>query len=143
LTVLVAAGLTTGGCAMSGLSLFSSEKDDARAYATETTGSVSSSEKSKHAAVLPPETDLLFAKIAAIGVLGHTEATSAPWENPRSGARGTVTPIAATYTQDGSTCRDFLASYLNGKSEAWMQGQGCRSGSGKWEVKSLRPWQRS
>jgi surface antigen len=140
--MLVAAGLTTGGCAMSGLSLFGSEKDDARAYATETTGSVSSSEKSKPA-VLPPDNDMVFAKIAAIGVLGHAEATSAPWENPRSGARGTVTPIAAAYDQDGRSCRDFLASYINGKSEAWMQGQGCRSGNGKWEVKNLRPWQRS
>ncbi len=37
---------------------------------------------------------------------------SLPWENPETGARGTVTPLAAAYTQDGSTCRDFLASYV-------------------------------
>ena len=37
---------------------------------------------------------------------------SVPWENPQTGARGTVTPIASAYTQDGFTCRDFLASYV-------------------------------
>ena len=38
--------------------------------------------------------------------------TSVPWENPRTGARGTITPIASAYSQDGLTCRDFLASYM-------------------------------
>ena len=38
--------------------------------------------------------------------------TSAPWQNPDTGARGMVTPITAAYTQDGFTCRDFLASVV-------------------------------
>ena len=46
-----------------------------------------------------------------------------PWENPRTGARGTITPLASAYNQDGVTCRDFLASYVHGQTEAWLQGE--------------------
>ena len=59
-----------------------------------------------------------------------------------SGARGTVTPIASAYTQDGQTCRNFLASYVNGDSQSWMQGEACKL-RGAWEVRSLKPWKRS
>ena len=54
-----------------------------------------------------------------------------------------MTPIATAYSQDGVTCRDFLASYVRSGAETWMQGEACRSHKGKWEVKSLRPWTRS
>ncbi len=50
---------------------------------------------------------------------------------------------AETYTQDGFECRDFLASYLRGQSQAWLQGAACRTSQGKWEVKSLKPLKRS
>jgi surface antigen len=65
------------------------------------------------------------------------------WENPSSGARGTVTPIASAYNQDGASCLGFLASYVRQSSEACLQGEACRAHKGKWEVKSLRPWKRS
>ena len=68
---------------------------------------------------------------------------SAPWENPRTGARGTITPIAAAYAQDGSSCREFLASYVVKDNEAWLQGEACRMHQGKWVVRSLKPWQRN
>ena len=56
---------------------------------------------------------------------------SAPWENPSSGARGTVTPIASAYNRDGATCRDFLASYVRRQgSETWLQGEACRAKQG-------------
>ena len=42
----------------------------------------------------------------------------------KTGARGSVTPIAQAYASDGTTCRDFLASYVNEGAEAWMQGAG-------------------
>ena len=42
--------------------------------------------------------------------------SSQPWENPETGARGSVTPLAQAYSaEDGRTCRDFLASYVNGR----------------------------
>ena len=72
-------------------------------------------------------------------MIGVTE----PWENPRSGARGTVTPITTAYTQSGQTCRDFLASYVNGSSQSWLQGAACKQQKGAWEVRSMKPWKRS
>src|SRR2546428_367751 len=64
---------------------------------------------------LPPEPALIYARTAIAEVPTRTgTALSAPWENPRSGARGTVTPIASAYAQDGNTCHDFLASHVTG-----------------------------
>jgi surface antigen len=69
---------------------------------------------------------------------------SQPWENPETGARGTVTPIASVYNQDGFTCQDFLASYVRaGSSQDWMRGEACRIHQGNWEVRSLKPWKTS
>ena len=108
---------------------------------TDTTGSITPPPGSKTAAGLPPDTDLVYARAAASDVLTHGEKyASAPWENPQTGARGTVTPIASAYTQDGRTCRDFLASYVSGASQAWLQGEACKQEKGAWEVRTLKPW---
>ena len=108
----------------------------------ETTGSIAVSQPGKPA-VEVPDGDLNYARAAAKEVLKRDEKNaSLPWENPRSGARGTVTPIASAYTQDGQTCRNFLASYVNGRSEAWLEGAACKA-QGAWEVRSLKPWKRS
>src|SRR5262245_6771911 len=152
--------LSCGGSGVSGQfgSLFGSDRDDSHnAYAkAETTGTVSppgepaspGPQAGKPAlmskAGLPPEADLFFTRAAVAEVLARGgQAASAAWENPRPGARGTVTPIAAAYDQNGATCRDFLASYLRAGSEAWLQGEACRESGGRWEVKSLRPWKRT
>ena len=97
------------------------------------------------AAGLPSETDLVFARMAIVDVLKRgSKQISSPWENPSSGARGTVTPIASAYNKDGAICRDFLASYLRPQGvETWLQGEACRAKQSDWEVKSLRPWSRS
>lgn len=89
----------------------------------------------------PTDTDLAFARTAASDVLtkGNKDA-SQPWENPSTGARGSVTPLAQAYSAEGRTCRDFLASYVNGKSESWLQGAACRARGGQWEIQSLKPW---
>ncbi len=85
--------------------------------------------------------DLAIARAAATEVLteGGKDA-SMPWENPDTGARGTITPLASAYSQDGITCRDFLASYVKDGTESWLQGAACRGDRGKWEVRNLRPW---
>jgi surface antigen len=145
-------GLGLGGCAVSGPlgSMFSKpSKDEAKAYASEDmTGSVGTPRvipASASTAGLPAETDLAFARMAIVDVLKRgSKQISSPWENPSTGARGTVTPIASAYNKDGSTCRDFLASYVRREgAETWMQGEACRAKQGDWEVKSLRPWSRS
>lgn len=138
----ILAGLAAGGCSTSYQLGSLGGKDEAKtaqasARMPETTGSIAES--------LPPESDLLFARAAASEVLrrGGKDASTA-WENPQSGARGTVTPIASAYSKDGRLCRDFLASYVHAGSESWLQGEGCQAGrAGKWEVRKLTPWKRS
>jgi hypothetical protein len=143
LPAVLALGLITGSCAMSGQlgGLFGGDK----AERADITGSVKAPEDTAIAAsALPPEADLAYARAAIADVLGSGGATtSAPWENPKTGARGTVTPIAAAYQQGDATCRDFLASYLHERIEAWLHGEACRAKKGRWEVKTLRPWKRS
>jgi hypothetical protein len=135
--------LGAGGCSFSyDLGAFSRKQTQE----VERTASIKSPKApdSGSPAPLPPEPDLALAKAAVHDVLSRGEQdTSLPWENPRTGARGTVTPIAAAYTQDGFTCRDFLASYVRGETESWLQGEACRFHQGKWEVKSLRPLSRT
>ena len=64
---------------------------------------------------------------------------SVPWQNPNTGASGNITPLATAYTEGGQSCRGFLASYVHGGSQDWLQGAACRSAQGGWEVKSLKP----
>jgi surface antigen len=93
---------------------------------------------------LPTESDLVFARTAASDVLTKGDKdTSQPWQNPETGARGSVTPLAQAYANgDGRTCRDFLASYVNGRTESWLQGAACQAGHGRWEIHTLKPWKR-
>jgi surface antigen len=101
-------------------------------------------DKSQASEDLPPDADLVYARAAASEVLARGGSdTSLPWENPASGARGTVTPLTTAYDQDGFLCRDFLASYVRQGSEAWLQGEACRVHQGRWEVKHLRTWKRT
>jgi hypothetical protein len=175
LGVFLALGLMASGCAMSGGlgGFFSKSKSDdaqvqaqARAQAEaevqaqaqaltndDATGTASAPTLRASTATpsdgLPSDTDLVFARMAIVEVLKRgSKEVSAPWENPSSGARGTVTPIASAYGRDGDTCHDFLASYIRrGTPERWLQGQACRAKArgklGGWEVKSLRPWTRT
>ena len=87
-------------------------------------------------------TDLAAASAATAVLLEHDGGASAPWENPLTGARGTITPLATAYRDGGIECRDFLASYVRDKAEAWMQGEACRNGFGRWEVRDFKPWRR-
>jgi surface antigen len=89
----------------------------------------------------PTDSDLAFARNAASDVLTKGDKDSSqPWENPETGARGSVTPLARAYSSDGHTCRDFLASYVNGRTERWLQGGACQSSEGRWEIHTLKPW---
>jgi surface antigen len=83
--------------------------------------------------------DLAMVRTTAAAMLEQEGLASAPWQNPATGAHGTVTRVAAAYDQGGRQCREFLASYLRGKTEAWLQGNACRDGFGNWEVRELRP----
>jgi len=132
--------LPAGACSYQLGSLFG--HDSAK---SEVTGSIASNATAAdQAAAAPAETDLVYARAAATQALASDgKATSVAWENPQTGARGTITPIAAAYTQDGFVCRDFLASYVRQGAESWLQGEGCRIHAGKWEIRAMRPWKKT
>ncbi|MEA2953789.1 MAG: hypothetical protein QOJ96_3309, partial [Alphaproteobacteria bacterium] len=91
----------SGGCSFSYQlgSLFEKSAEEV----ADQTGSITPA-ASKSVPQSPSDTDLIYARAAASEVLaGGAKEASQPWENPKTGARGTVTPIAAAYTQDGFT----------------------------------------
>jgi hypothetical protein len=135
----LALGAATSGCSVN------YKLDSLWGKAEETTASLKPTAAAPAPeAAAPNEADLAYAKAAAAAVLARTDkGASQPWENPRTGARGTVSPIADAYTQDGFQCRDFLASYIRGDAESWLQGDACRIHQGKWTVRKMRPLKRS
>jgi surface antigen len=105
-------------------------------------GSIGNRLRSASAAntVVPSETDLAYARAVAAEALARgAKDASIPWENPHTGAGGNITPLTVSYTEGAATCRDFLASYVLGQAQAWLQGKACRTHHGTWEIRSLRP----
>ena len=130
---LILIGVSAGGCSVN-----RADSSSARMGDGDVTGSIGAV---RAEALEPTESDLAFARNAASDVLTRGDKDSSqPWENPETGARGSVTPLAQAYSSDGRTCRDFLASYVNGHSESWLQGAACQSGEGRWEIHTLKPW---
>ena len=132
---LILIGVGSGGCSLSRTDGAFARVDD-----NEVTGSTGGAQASGSA---PTDSDLAFARNAASDVLTKGDRDSSqPWENPETGARGSVTPLAQAYSSEGRTCRDFLASYVNGSTESWLQGAACQSSHGRWEIHTLKPWRR-
>lgn len=143
IALAVALGAATTGCSMSYKldSFFGKEEKPEQTASLRPTPAPAPIQT---AAANPSDNDLAYAKAAAALVLARPEKdASETWENPGTGARGTVTPIADAYTQDGFTCRDFLASYIRDGAESWLQGDACRIHQGKWTVRKMRPLKRS
>jgi surface antigen len=132
---LILIGFGVGGCSLSRTEGAFARMDD-----KDVTGAIGAANAS-----VPTEGDLAFARNAASDVLTKGDKDSSqPWENPETGARGSVTPLAQAYSaEDGRTCRDFLASYVNGRTESWLQGAACQTGHGRWEIHTLKPWRQS
>ena len=131
-----------GGCSYQLDSMFSRQRD----AGAETTGSIrpTTSPRPQPVAAMPPDADLAAARAAVSEALAKSgRDASVPWENPATGARGTVTPLSNAYSLGGTTCRDFLASYVRNGAESWLQGEACRGVQGRWEVRNMRPWRRT
>ncbi len=132
--------LACGGCSYQLDSMFS--KSDAE---VQQTGSVAQPQAGGRAdtataAAEPSQVDLAYARAAAADALaGGAKTNSVPWRNPQTGVGGNITPLAASHTEDGLPCRDFVASYVRAGAQAWLQGSACRTARGEWEVKSLKP----
>src|SRR5207237_3648523 len=89
---LILIGLGSGGCSLSRPDAY------ARMDAANVTGSLGKQPGSPPA---PTESDLAFARTAASDVLTKGDKDSSqPWENPETGARGSVTPLSQAYSPD-------------------------------------------
>jgi surface antigen len=131
-------GLAAGGCSFQLHSLLAKDEAD-----VDQTGSIGRGGQVQRPAdtSAPSEVDLAYARAAASDVLAHSgKDSSVPWQNPSTGAGGNITPLATAYNEGGQSCRSFLASYVHGDSQDWLQGAACRTGQGSWEVKSLKPF---
>ncbi|HEY6258901.1 MAG TPA: RT0821/Lpp0805 family surface protein [Xanthobacteraceae bacterium] len=134
-----ALALAMGGCSFSyQLDNLFGKKDDASLTGTLQTAAPTL----KPVNDLPPEGDLVIARAAVTEVMNKgSKDASVSWENPQTGTRGTVTPIATARNEDGLTCHEFLASFERQGTSSWMQGEACRTtNKGKWEVRNLKPW---
>jgi len=134
----IVSALTVSGCSYRLAALVSHDDAD-----TMPTGSIAQPTPSALPVALrsgAAEVDLAYARAAASNVLasGGKDA-SVPWQNPQTGASGNITPLDTPYSEDGHPCRDFLASYVHGAAQDWLQGAACRTSSGAWEVTRLTP----
>jgi surface antigen len=141
----LALGAATSGCSLSyKLDSFLGRDTEKAEHTASVRPAPAVAKTGSAGAAVPADNDLDFAKAAASELLGRPEKNaSQPWENPDTGARGTVTAIADAYTSDGFQCRDFLASYIREGAESWLQGDACRIHQGKWTVRTLRPLKRT
>jgi surface antigen len=141
--LVLALPLVVGACSFSYKldSLFPSDKE----AGSEPTGTMPAALPNAGRALAElSDADLALAKAAASEAVTRTgRDVSVPWENPTTGARGTVTPLAAAFRQNGSTCREFLTSYVREADERWLEGEACQLDEGRWEVRNLKPWKRS
>ena len=131
--------MAVSGCSYQLASLVSSDGS-----APQVTGTINPSAKASSGT--PPksssqaELDLAYARAAAAESLSRgSRDASLPWQNPHSGAGGNITPLATSYSEAGMDCRDFLASYMHGDAQDWLEGAACRTASGTWEVRRLKP----
>jgi len=131
----LACAVVVSGCSYKLASLVSTDDSD-----PQTTGTIIPTSAAPAANPSPrAELDLAYARVAASNVLSRGgKDTSVPWQNPQTGARGNIMPLANSFTEAGMPCRDFLASYVHGESQDWLQGAACRTASGAWEVKRLK-----
>lgn len=133
-------GMSGGGCSFRLGDMFGKDKTP---EASDITGSIGPITRLRDDTDLT-DADMALARNAASVILSRGgKDASQPWENPDTGARGSVTPLATTYSAEGRICRDFLASYVRGANEGWLQGEACQQNKGPWEIRQMKPWKRS
>ena len=139
-------GFGTGACSMSMQlgEFFSDKKEEtvvaAKSDVKETTGAIPSNAKRKTAEERMDGADWTLATAALREALAKgEEGSSIPWQNLETGTRGTVTPVANAFVQEGFPCRNFLASHVGHGRENWFEGTACRVHRGQWDVRTTRP----
>ena len=131
--------LAVSGCSYKLASLVSTDENEPQSTGT-INSPTSASFDTLSTSSPQTELDLAYARAAVAEVLSRGgKDASVPWRNPQSGARGNVTPLATSYSEAGMACRDFLASYIHGESQDWLEGAACRTINGAWQVRRLKP----
>lgn len=78
----------------------------------------------------------------AMGLALDPQGNGAPvsWDNPRSGARGSFTPVADAKAVDDKICRAFLADVGGAAPARSLQGTACRDKAGDWKLGDVKLW---
>ncbi len=140
LAVLMVA-LAAGGCSFKLDSVMASGKGDDDAIQT---GSIKKVSTAVAIDGLPKGRDLVLTHAAVRDALSRGgKDISLPWENPQTGARGTVTPLKTAHVQDGRPARTSLPATC-----PKARSRGCRvrpadADKGAWKYRTLTPWRRS
>jgi surface antigen len=129
--VLIVAALTLTGCAMTTSlgPLFS--KDDI-------TGSIPPSDGRFSTAMTDADWDVARAAIEQ-ATSDAASSTTAAWENPQTGLKGRVTPVATAFAVEDRTCRAFVATLEASARTDWYQGRACH-GDGGMSVGAVLPF---
>ena len=61
------------------------------------------------------------------------------WDNPKSGNKGSFTPIGKAYPSDGKICRVFLSRIDRKGNEQSMKGTACSERDGEWTIAEINP----
>jgi surface antigen len=78
----------------------------------------------------------------AMGLALDPQGNGAPvsWDNAKSGARGSFTPVGEARPVDDKICRAFLADVGGAAPARALQGTACRDKSGDWTLGDVKPW---
>jgi len=66
----------------------------------------------------------------------ETSGSTSSWNNPDSGAAGTVTPMRTYQREDGTYCREFEQTISVEGSSEQAYGTACRQPDGSWKIVS-------
>jgi surface antigen len=58
------------------------------------------------------------------------------WENPDTGASGTITPTKTYQTAEGQYCREYTQEIIVGGEKQEATGTACRLDDGSWQIES-------
>jgi surface antigen len=125
-----------GGCAVSTQlgPIFGMGGDD-----TPSTGSITP--RDQRFSNMMTDEDWSRARAAVDAALsGPGDGKAAPWDNPATGLKGTVTPVASAYAADSQTCHAFVANLVESAATHWYQGRACRAAGAAWTVVETSSW---
>jgi surface antigen len=61
------------------------------------------------------------------------------WDNPQTGARGSITPVGSAFPLDGKICRTFRADLAAKEAHESLEGAACREKTAEWSLTRVRP----